>query len=200
MKHYHDLPSRHPRGARIKFRSVVVGASFDKAEARILSWSADGTVRLWDAATGKPLGVPMQHHRYMPSEHPRGERIRYNMIVWGAVFDEAEARILSWSTGGTVLLWDAATGQPLGAPMKHDDWVIGALFDNSQARILSWSADGTVRLWNTATGQPLGAPMEHDSAVVGARFDKRKPAFCRGLRMGPSASGMRRQGSRSARR
>ena len=47
-------------------------------------------------------------------------------------------------------LWDAATGQPRGAPMKHDSAVNGALFDQAQARILSWSEDGTVRLWNIA--------------------------------------------------
>jgi hypothetical protein len=29
---------------------VVEGALFDRAEARILSWSDDGTVRLWDIA------------------------------------------------------------------------------------------------------------------------------------------------------
>jgi len=33
-------------------RRGVWGALFDKPEARILSWSNDGIVRLWDAATG----------------------------------------------------------------------------------------------------------------------------------------------------
>jgi WD40 repeat protein len=30
-------------------------------ETRILSWSDDRTVRLWDAATGAPIGPPMKH-------------------------------------------------------------------------------------------------------------------------------------------
>jgi WD40 repeat protein len=53
---------------------------FDKAEFCILSWSRDGTVRLWDPTTGEPLGAPMKHEG-----------------VQGAVFDKVEGRTLSWS-------------------------------------------------------------------------------------------------------
>ena len=100
--------------------SRVNGALFDKGAFRILSWSADGTIRLWDVATGQPVGAPMKH------DGP----------VKGAVFDKAEGRILSWSEDRTVRLWDAATGQPLGAPMKHDLRVRGAVFDKAEGRIL----------------------------------------------------------------
>jgi WD40 repeat protein len=115
----------------------VEGALFDKAETRILSWSLDATVRLWDAATGEPRGAPMKHELW----------------VSGAVFDKAETRILSWSLDA-VRLWDAATGEPRGAPMKHEGavWgpVLGAVFNRAETRILSWSADGTIRLWDVA--------------------------------------------------
>jgi WD40 repeat protein len=70
-------------------------------------------------------------------------------LVLGAVFDQAEARILSWSSDGTLRLWDAATGAPRGVPMKHDGPVEGAVFDKAEARILSWSDDKT-RLWDVA--------------------------------------------------
>ena len=53
--------------------------------------------------------------------------------VVGAVFDKAEARILSWSNDKTVRLWDAATGAPIGAAMKHDGAVWGAVFDKDEA-------------------------------------------------------------------
>ena len=32
-----------------------------KDETRILSWSSDNTVRLWDIATGQPIGPAMKH-------------------------------------------------------------------------------------------------------------------------------------------
>jgi WD40 repeat protein len=106
---------------------------FDKAEARILSWSRDETLRLWNASTGQPLGTPMKHHG----------------PVDDTVFDKPEARILSWSVG-SVRLWDAATGQLLGTLMKHDGPVYGALFDKAEARPLSRSRDSTIRLWDAA--------------------------------------------------
>jgi len=64
--------------------------------------------------------------------------------------DPCRPGILSWSDGGTMRLWDAATGQPLGAPMKHGGKVGGAVFDKAEGRVLSWSDDGTVRLRNVA--------------------------------------------------
>jgi len=79
----------------------VWGAAFDKDQQRILSWSEDNTLRLWDAATGKQIGPAMTH---------RGR-------VLGAVFDKDQQRILSWSDDTTLRLWDAATGQQIRPSM-----------------------------------------------------------------------------------
>jgi len=35
----------------MKYGGEAYGARFDQSEGRILSWSGDGTVRLWDAAS-----------------------------------------------------------------------------------------------------------------------------------------------------
>ena len=60
--------------------------------------------------------------------------MKHDGWVSGARFDRADGRILSWSRDGTVRVWDAASGQPRGAPMKHDGEVIGALFDTAEGR------------------------------------------------------------------
>jgi hypothetical protein len=185
----------------MKHEGPVWGAVFDKAEGRILSWSDDNTVRLWDAATGEPRGAVMKHEGRVlgavfdkaegrilswsndktvrlwdaATGEPRGAVMKHEgRVLLGAVFDKAEALILSWLRDGTVRLWDAATGEPRAAAMKHNSVVGGAVFDKSEARILSWSYDGTVRLWDAATGEPRGTAMKHDDAVRGAVFDKAK--------------------------
>ena len=49
-------------------------------------------MRLWDAATGAPIGPAMKH----------------GGPVFGAVFSRSDGRILSWLDDKTLRLWDAA--------------------------------------------------------------------------------------------
>ncbi|RMD57402.1 MAG: hypothetical protein D6828_03745, partial [Nitrospirae bacterium] len=103
--------------------------------------------------------------------------MKHDSLVFGALFNRDETRILSWSWDGTVRLWDAKDGS-LIATMKHDAKVFGALFNRDETRILSWSGDffrfrnrGEVRLWDTKDGS-LIATMKHDDSVNGALFNR----------------------------
>ena len=87
-----------------------------KDETRILSWSDDSTLRLWDVATGQQIGPAMKH------DGP----------VNGALLTKDETRILSWSDDHTLRLWDVATGQQIGPAMKHDGTVMGARADEGR--------------------------------------------------------------------
>jgi hypothetical protein len=40
---------------------AINGALLTRDESRILSWSEDNTLRLWDAVTGKQIGSTMRH-------------------------------------------------------------------------------------------------------------------------------------------
>ena len=39
----------------------IEGAVFNRDESRILTWSEDGTARLWDAQTQTQVGPEMKH-------------------------------------------------------------------------------------------------------------------------------------------
>ena len=156
LYHYHLLMEDAPWPLFThRHDDYVAGAVFNHQNTRILSWSFDHSLRLWDAATGRSLGEPMRHEDK----------------VWGAVFSHDDSRILSWSFDGTLRLWDTL-GRPLGPPMRHEDKVWGAVFSGDDAKALSWSFDHTLRLWDTATGQLLGSPMAHGNTVVGAVFGR----------------------------
>ena len=68
-------------GEPLRHGGAVLGAVYSPDGQRILSWSLDKTLRLWDAATGAAIGEPLRHKD----------------AVRGAVYSPDGQRILSWS-------------------------------------------------------------------------------------------------------
>jgi hypothetical protein len=180
---------------RMMHEGAVNGALFNRDGSRILSWSDDNTLRLWDATTGAPIGRAMKHEGPVRGAQfnrdgsrilsrssdntlrlwdaatgaPIGPAMKHEGPIRGSQFNQDGSRILSWSDD-TVRLWDAATAAPTGPAMKHQDSVRGAQFIRDERRILSWSDDDTVRLWDAATSAPIGPAMKHEGSVRGAQF------------------------------
>lgn len=121
----------------------VTHARLSPDGARIVTAGSDGTARLWDAATSRPLAPPMVH----------GGSVRW------VEFSPDGRRIVTASEDHTVRFWDGRTGAPLGQPLAHAGPVLMAQF--AGARLATISEDGTARLWPEA-GEPLalvlGAP------------------------------------------
>jgi WD40 repeat protein len=92
--------------------------------------------------------------------------------VSSAAFSPDGKRIVTASLDKTARLWDAATGQSIGAPLRgHEDAVESAAFSPNGERIVTASDDKTARLWDAATGQPIGEPLKgHEDAVLSAAF------------------------------
>ena len=89
----------------------------------------DQAARLWDAATGAPLGVPLLH---------RGE-------VWSVAFSP-DGRTLATGEDGAARLWDVATGRPLGPPLPHRGLVTALAF-RPDGRAVATGDEGAARLW-----------------------------------------------------
>src|SRR6516164_3180417 len=111
--------------------ALIFSAQFSPDGKRIVTASKDGTARLWDAASGNPIGEPMQSNEAVCAAEfsPNGKS-----VVTASVWD---ARV-----------WDAATGKPTSERMKHDAAVVSAHFSPDGQRVLTASSDGTARLWD----------------------------------------------------
>ena len=126
--------------------------AFSPDGRRIVSGSSDNTLRLWDAATGKPIGPPLLGH---------------TSRVWSVAFSPDGRRIVSGSFDNTLRIWDAATGKPIGAPLQgHTDSVRSVAISPDGRRIVSGSFDNTLRLWDAASGKPIGPSLQGHSGWV----------------------------------
>ena len=115
-----------------------------------LTGSADKTVRLWNAATAAPLGLPLQHQGKVTT-----------------VALSADGRTaLTGSDDKTARLMDTATGKQLGAPLPHQGRVSAVILSIDGKTALTGSDDGTGRFWEAATGKPIGSPLQHYDSVT----------------------------------
>ncbi len=120
----------------------------------VISGSSDGTVRVWDLATGAPVGTPFTGHC---------------APVFAVAVAELDGRPVVISASNRVRVWDLATGAPVGAPFTSHSWfvraVAGAELDGRPVGIYG-SGDRTVLVWDLATGAPVGTPFTgHDFHV-----------------------------------
>jgi WD40 repeat protein/energy-coupling factor transporter ATP-binding protein EcfA2 len=141
----------------IGHRDQVRDAAFSPDGAIVATASLDRTIRLWNAATGKPRGRPLRGH---------------SAGVRAIAFSPDGRMLASGSDDRTVRLWDAATGEPRGRPLRgHTQPVTDVAFSPDGKTVVSGSEDRTVRLWDAATGTPRGkALLGHKAAVTGVAF------------------------------
>jgi WD40 repeat protein len=124
----------------------VTGVALSPADT-LLASGGDGTVRLWNAVTGRPAGAPIH------ASARDG--------VSAVAFSPDGTLLASGSADGTVRLWTTVNGRPVGAPIhaSAQNSVRAVAFSPDSKLLASAAGDGTVRLWNLATRRLIGAPL-----------------------------------------
>ena len=78
-----------------------------------------------------------------------------------------------WDTsmaGRSAMIWDVATGKPVGSPLRHGDGVLTAAFRGDPRRVVTGGEDNVAQVWDVATSRPVGLPLRHNGYVVDAAF------------------------------
>jgi WD40 repeat protein len=103
----------------------------------ILTASADGTARVWDAESGEELARLVGHTAGL------------NQAQWSP----DGSQVVTASEDGTARIWDVRERTELPILADHKWYVIDATWSSDGSRILTTDGGGTARIWDPETGQ-----------------------------------------------
>ncbi len=173
--------ARHERGA--------VGLAFSPDGATLLTTSGEGTVRLWEAGSGRrlleiPPEIALQRvevgavlgfdgtriasptRKLLDAETGAtvGERPSQGNLTAVAVSPDGEL-LASGVANGTVYVNDFATGRLVARLAGHSLAVRAAAFSADGTRFATASTDGTARLWDVRGAREIRVFHGHEAPV-----------------------------------
>jgi WD40 repeat protein len=143
----------------------VTSVSFSADGKHLASAGVDGTVQVWDAATGQ-LAHTLKHTGPGQEDTPMGPASGVGSVAFSA----DSKRLASAGGDGTVKVWDAATGQ-LARTLKGYTFVAGSMsFSPDNKCLASVDLPGNVTVRDAATGQEARTLKWHTAAVTSVTF------------------------------
>ncbi|MEY9860084.1 WD40 repeat protein [Catenulispora sp. GAS73] len=146
-----ELPSPEQLAMFVGYYDWINAVACTVLDGRPIAVTGGGnrTVRVWDLATGRPVGDPMKGHT------------KWINAVACTVLDGRPIAVTG-SDDKTVRIWDLDTRRQIGRPMVgHVDWInaVACTVLDGRPIAVTGGNDKTIRVWDLATCQPIGGPM-----------------------------------------
>ncbi|KAJ2981527.1 hypothetical protein NUW58_g6665 [Xylaria curta] len=194
-------PVRQPVRPHYVPRLLLAGHQKPISQARIspdgrwiASSSADATIRIWEASTGRHMDTLVGHiagvsalawspdSRTLASgsddkairlwDRVTGRPTKskpllgHHSYVYCLAFSPKGNILASGSYDEAVFLWDVRAGRLMRSLPAHSDPVSGIDFCQDGTLVVSCSTDGLTRIWDTSTGQCLRTLVHEDNPPI----------------------------------
>jgi RNA polymerase sigma factor (sigma-70 family) len=169
-----DLASRQPLRDEEAAHHAHIARVVVSTRGAVATASDDGTVRLWDLATGKPRFLLRHGSDYQ--------------MVRDIAFAPDGRTLASSGLDDTVRLWDADTGREIYCLAGHGQVggyrALGFMPDGK--RLLSWGDDFYLRVWDVANGKALREyPIRPTGVELPGGDNEAKNEELRAFNLGP---------------
>jgi WD40 repeat protein len=158
------------RGGEDSHRDDVWAVAFSRDGRSILTGGRDGTARLWNTATrrpveaepGKPAVIELGFRGRCGAFSPDGRYI----LTGGGNAEGEKAAGAAW----LLEYANALSGPPPDQPLVQGEIVWQVAFSPTGGAAAIARGDETARLWDLQQRQPFGPPLTHQNRVVGLDF------------------------------
>jgi WD40 repeat protein/uncharacterized caspase-like protein len=134
--------------------SRVNCAAFAPGNRWLATGSADNTIRLWDAGSGRELRALIGHQNWIKSL-----AVSHRGLV-----------LASGSNDHTVKIWDVASGREMFTLRGHSSSVDALAFSPDDRWLVSGSSDKAIKIWDAASGAEVRTLNEHAAALTALSF------------------------------
>jgi WD40 repeat protein len=186
-----------PDGVKLEGHSGDINSVAFSPDGRfVVTASADGTARVWDAATGKTIGELRGHSKSVNSASfsPDGKFIvtasdDASVRLWdanhfslvrniGSAYPRAvssaeyspDGRFIVAASGEAAWVCDPVRGEVVRKLEGHTGQVNSASFSPDSRLIVTAGADNTARVWSAQTGEGIATLLDHKGPVLNAMF------------------------------
>ena len=139
-------------------KTNVYTVDFSPDGKNIASLESDGTVIVWETATGQEL-MRLPGSTEILDEFS-SQRLAYN----------PDGTQLASGDGSEIRIWDPQTGELIRSLAGHTDIVWSIAYSADGKQIASGSADQTVRTWEASSGEQILELKGHTYAIGGLAF------------------------------
>ncbi|MFO0760217.1 MAG: hypothetical protein U0359_27295 [Byssovorax sp.] len=163
----HAVPSGDLVATLTGHERPILAASLSHDGSSVATASSDGTLRIWDAKTGK------EKAKLAPSSPGYGKALTFRSLAWAP----NDGQLAVGASDGSVRLVDPASAEVRHTLLLHKAQVEALAYSPGGQRLLSTSLDGSAALWEPATGALVEPLRGHKDGVLGGSFTREDEAL-----------------------